>query len=225
MKKFLPIALAAALLAGCATPYSETPLAGNFPTTTQNKLQAASHWLVIAKDVAEQIKLGTDKIGAPVYIMPPEKDSQFTQAFYNQIITSLVNQGVVVRKINDSTTQVVNIETQLVRFSPDRHQNKRFTSVTAIGVGIAAVHGLGIPVRTDAVLGGLALAGAYDWTNWVNQEYAKGRTPMHELIVTTSLVKNSQYIARRTDAYYVADWDWTLYNKDTDFNFRVVGGQ
>lgn len=225
MKKFLPIALAAALLAGCATPYSETPLAGNFPTTTQNKLQAASHWLVIAKDVAEQIKLGTDKIGAPVYVTPPERDSQFTLAFYNEIITSLVSQGVTVRKVNDGTAQVINIETQLVKFSPDRHQNRRFTSVTAIGAGIAAVHDLQLSSGTNAGIGALALAGAYDWTTWVAQEYAKGPTPKFELIVTTSLVKNSQYIARRTDAYYVADDDWTLYNKDTDVNFHIVGGQ
>ncbi|MFZ6723676.1 hypothetical protein [Undibacterium sp. Ji49W] len=225
MKKLLPIALAAGLLAGCTTPYSETPLAGNFPTTTQNKLQAASHWLLIAKDVADQIKLGTDKIGAPVYVTPPQQNSKFTLAFYNQIITSLVNQGVVVRKVNDGTAQVIDIETELVRFSPNRHQNTRFVSVTAIGAGIAAVHGLGIPVKTDYVLGGLGLAAAYDWTHWVNQEYAKGPTPTYELIVTTSLVKNLQFVARRTDAYYVSDYDWTLYNKETDFNFRVVGGQ
>lgn len=225
MKKFLPVALSAALLAGCATPYTETPLAGNFPTTTQNKLQAASHWLVIAKDVAEQIKLGTDKIGAPVYVTPPNRESQFTKAFYTEIITALVNQGVTVRSVNDGTAQIVNIETQLVRFSPDRHQNRRFASVTAIGAGIAAVRDMRFSQGTNAGLGALALAGAYDWTHWVEQEYAKGPTPTHELIVTTSLVKNSQYIARRTDAYYVADYDWTLYTKDTDYNFQVVGGQ
>lgn len=226
MKKLLPVAIAAALLAGCATPYSEAPLAKNFPTSKQNKLQAASHWLVIAKDVAEQIKLGTDKIGAPVYVAPPQKNSQFTQAFYTQIITSLVNQGVTVRKFNDGTAQIVDIETQLVQFSPDRHQNKRFTSASVIGAGIGVIHGLGFPVGTDRVLGGFALTGAYDWTSWVEQEYAKGPTPTYELIVTTSLVKNSQFVARRTDAYYVNDPDWTLYNNNvTDFNFKVVGEQ
>ncbi|MDE2427631.1 MAG: hypothetical protein KGM99_02825 [Burkholderiales bacterium] len=225
MKKLLPVAMAAALLASCSTPYSETPLAGNFPTTKQNKLQAASHWLLIAKDVAEQIKLGTDKIGAPVYVTPPEQNSKFTKAFYTEVITSLVNQGVLVRKVNDGTAQVIDIETQLVAFSPDRHQNKRFVSVSAIGAGIAAVHGLGIPVATDRVIGGFAAAGSYDWLTWIDQEYAKGPTPSYELIVTTSLVKNSQFVARRTDAYYINDTDWTLYNENKDFNFKVVGGQ
>lgn len=225
MKKLLPIAMAVAVLAGCSTTHSEAPLASNFATSKQTKLQAANHWLLIAKDVADQIRIGTEKVGAPVFVTPPQQNSKFTQAFYTQIITSLVNQGVTVRKYNDGTAQVVDIDTQLLRFSPNRHQNKRFISATAISGGIMAVHGLDIPVRTDAVLGSLAVTGAYDWLRWIDQEYASGATPRYELIVTTSLVKNSQFIARRTDAYYIADSDWIMYNNESDYNFRVVGGQ
>lgn len=225
MKKLLPIAMAVAVLAGCSTTHSEAPLASNFATSKQTKLQAANHWLLIAKDVADQIRIGTEKVGAPVFVTPPQQNSKFTQAFYTQIITSLVNQGVTVRKYNDGTAQVVDIDTQLLRFSPNRHQNKRFISATAISGGIMAIHGLDIPVRTDAVLGSLAVTGAYDWLRWIDQEYASGATPRYELIVTTSLVKNSQFIARRTDAYYIADSDWIMYNNESDYNFRVVGGQ
>ena len=48
----------AAILAGCATPYGEAPLAANFPTGKQPKLQAAAHWNVIAYDVAQQLAAG-----------------------------------------------------------------------------------------------------------------------------------------------------------------------
>lgn len=41
------------VLTGCAAPYTETPLATNFPTSKQPKLQAAAHWNVIANDVAK----------------------------------------------------------------------------------------------------------------------------------------------------------------------------
>ncbi len=225
MKKLLPIAMAVAVLAGCSTTHTEAPLASNFATTKQNKLQAANHWLLIAKDVADQIRIGTEKVGAPVFVTPPQQNSKFTQAFYTQIITSLVNQGVTVRKYNDGTAQVIDIDTQLLKFSPNRHQNKRFISATAISGGIMAIHGLDFPVKTDAVLGSLAVTGAYDWLRWIDQEYASGATPRYELIVTTSLVKNAQFIARRTDAYYIADSDWTMYNNESDYTFRVVGGQ
>ncbi len=225
MKKLLPVAMAVAVLAGCSTTHSEAPLASNFATSKQTKLQAANHWLLIAKDVADQIRIGTEKVGAPVFVTPPQHNSKFTQAFYTQIITSLVNQGVTVRKYNDGTAQVIDIDTQLLKFSPNRHQNKRFISTSAISAGVMAIHGLDFPVKTDAVLAGLAVTGAYDWLRWIDQEYASGATPQYELIVTTSLVKNSQFIARRTDAYYIADSDWTMYNKESDYTFRVVGGQ
>ena len=226
MKKLLPVAMAAAMLAGCATQYSETPLAGNFATTKQNKLQASSHWLLIADDVAKQIKAGTEKVEAPIYVTPPaQNSSKFTQVFYEQIITSLVNQGATVRRVHDRTVQVVDIDTQLLRFSTDRSQNRRFVSVTALAAGIAALHGVNWSTSTQAAVGGLAVTAGYDWLTWVDQEYAKGRTPAYELVVTTSLTRNAQYLARRTDAYYINDDDASLYNKNTDFTFGVVGGQ
>lgn len=225
MKKILPVVLAAMTLAACSTQYSETPLAGNFATSKQNKLQASSHWLLIAKDVAEQIKLGTDKVGAPVYVTPPAQNSKFSQIFYDQVITSLVNQGVTVRRVHDVTVQIVDIDTHLVRFSADRTQNRRFTSMTALAGGIAALYGVNWAAGTKAAVGGLAASASYDWLSWVDQEYAKGRTPSYELIVTTSLTKNAQYLARRTDAYYINDDDASLYNKDNDYSFKVVGGQ
>lgn len=225
MKKFLPVVLATMALTACSTQYSETPLAGNFATSTQNKLQASAHWLSIAKNVAEQIKLGTDKVGAPVYVTPPSQNSKFSHVFYEQIVTSLVNQGVTVRRVHDQTVQVVDIDTQLVRFSADRSQNKRFTSATAIAGGIAALYGVNWAPGTKAAVGGLAATSSYDWLSWVDQEYAKGSTPSYELIVTTSLTKNAQYLARRTDAYYIIDSDASLYTKESDFSFKVVGGQ
>jgi uncharacterized lipoprotein YajG len=91
MKKFLPVVLATMALTSCSTQYSETPLAGNFATSTQNKLQASAHWLSIAKNVAEQIKLGTDKVGAPVYVMPPSQNSKFSQVFYEQNLIQFGN--------------------------------------------------------------------------------------------------------------------------------------
>lgn len=226
MNKLLPVALAAALLGGCATQYSEAPLAGNFATSKQNKLQASQHWLLIADDVAKQIKASSEKVEAPIYVTPPaQNSSQFTQIFYEQIITSLVNQGATVRRVHDRTVQVVEIDTQLLHFSTDRSQNRRFTSVTALAAGIAALHGVNWSASTQGAVGGLGLAAGYDWLSWVDQEYAKGPTPAYELVVTTSLTRNAQYLARRTDAYYIGNDDATLYNKNTEFNFAVTGGQ
>jgi hypothetical protein len=54
--RFVAALLFLPLFAGCATPYSEAPLATNFPTSKQQKLQAAAHWNVIAGDVASRFR-------------------------------------------------------------------------------------------------------------------------------------------------------------------------
>ncbi|MFZ6692631.1 hypothetical protein [Undibacterium sp. SXout20W] len=193
MKIFVPVACAIMLLTGCSTPFYND---AKYNTTTADKVasgNAASNWLLIAKDVADQIKLGTDKIGAPVFVTPPANRSHFAQAFYTQVVTSLVNQGVTVRKFNDGTAQIIDIDTQLVRFSSDKAQNQ------------ANQHFMGV-------------AGVVSSTNNEN-------LPMYEVIVTTSLIKNAQYVARRTDAYPVNEYDASLYNKDAEFTFKVTGGQ
>lgn len=186
MKKFVPVAIAAMLLAGCASSkFSSYTEAGT--TKNTDSQTSASNWLLIAKDVADQIKLSTDKIGAPVFVTPPASPSKFAQAFYAQVVTSLVNQGVTVRKFNDGTAQIIDIDTQLVRFVPEKQVNRRFLGLTSAS---------GNEVQ-----------------------------PNYEVIVTTSLVKNSQFVARRTDAYPVNEHDASLYNKDTEFKFKVIGGQ
>lgn len=87
----------AAMLAGCATPYSEAPLATNFPTTKQEKMQAAAHWNVIAKDVAAQISLKLAE-QRPLHVAQPTGKSAFERAFANQLISSLVADGQTVMK-------------------------------------------------------------------------------------------------------------------------------
>lgn len=184
MKKIVPVVVTVMLMAGCSTSLNNTSYNNNTKAGTP-ELQVVSNWLLIAKDVADQIKSGTDKIGAPVFVTPPQNPSKFSQAFYTQVVTSLVNQGVTVRKINDGTAQIVDIDTQLVRFSTDRQVNHRFV---------------------------------------FSSPSTNNTTPVYEVIVTTSLVKNAQYVARRTDAYPVNEYDASLYSKETEFNFKVTGG-
>ena len=43
-KSLIAAALAAMLATACATPHAPAPLATNFETSKQHKLQAAAHW-------------------------------------------------------------------------------------------------------------------------------------------------------------------------------------
>ena len=88
MSKTKPIILFLTMaLAGCATPYSETPTASNFPTTSQEKLQAAAHWGLITQDLSQ--KLQTQMSGKvskqqPLYVSATD-DTPFNQAAVGEL--------------------------------------------------------------------------------------------------------------------------------------------
>lgn len=208
--------LGSALLGACATPYSESPIATNFATTHQKKLQAGSHWNAIANDSAESIiaslKLGRGCI-APmpecdrVFVRPPKDATPFAQAFRTQFITSLVNRGINVSK-TPAGAKEIDFDIQVVKFSADR-PNGTFTSATAIYNGLWAMRGLWVSASPGAA-GELAVI-AFDANRWLTSELASGATPQHEVIVTVSASTSDQYLGRTTNVYYVADTDQSLY--------------
>lgn len=98
------LALCASLfLTACTTPYSEAPVATNFPSSKQHKLQAGAHWNVIANDAAStlvsSIRLGKGCIAAypdcnRLVLRPPKEPTAFARGFHTLLATALVNQGV-----------------------------------------------------------------------------------------------------------------------------------
>lgn len=184
MKKKLLAAMAVVLLAGCATGLgsNEAPRPTNFSIAQQKKIQAASHWHVAANEVAAQIRNSVNKDDV-LFISLPAQQTQFAHAFREQLITALVSSGMRVSRNGDTRALVIDVDVQLVRFSPRRLQN-----TTAEG------------------------------------DFAQGYTPLHELIVTTSTNSVSQYMARRSDVFYITDTDRSLYRMDSSKTIRVTGG-
>jgi hypothetical protein len=193
------------LLAGCATPHSETPLATNFPTTTQQKLQAAAHWNVIAGDVARQIAAGF-KEKPPLHVNQAAVKTTFDRAFGNQLISALIANGFPIQKTPASALNV-EVDTQTVRFSANRPQYKFAGVPTALTSGIWALHAAEATAGA-AVYAGVAAADAY---SWFRSEFATGDTPQTEIIITISVGDTDRYLARSTHVYYVADSDSGMY--------------
>lgn len=212
IKTSLSVALAAVLLGGgCATPYSEAPLATNFPTTKQNKLQAGAHWKAIADDLAKTVSAKTGSAQS-IYLNPPPK-SAFNQAFHSQLLTALVSQGVNVVKQASAADMAVDIDTLAVKFSADRPQYTYVGAPTALTAGAWALHSAGpVAWSTGQVLGGVtAAAVAVDALSWFRSEFATGATPMSEIFVTITVSDKNRYLARASNVYYVADSDQGLY--------------
>lgn len=172
-------------MAGCATPYSEAPIATNFSTIKQNKLQAGAHWKVIADDLAKTV---TGKAGnaQSVYLNPPPKTA-FNQAFYSLLLTSLVNQGVTVAKQPAAADVTVDIETQMVKFGANRQQYNFVGAPTALAAGAWALHGVGPVWTANEILGATTgLTVGFDALHWFRSEFASGATPQSEIFVTVT---------------------------------------
>lgn len=220
MRNYLLFGASIAMLAGCAPfPYTEAPLATNFATTQQLKLQAGHHWQVIANDAADTLSQALAKGGScikphgcPSLHMQSAPASAFGRAFNSQFISRLVNQGQSVA-INGPGDVTLAIEAQTVRFAGNRSQYMGVGKFTMLGAGIWGLHdltshsGAGHAGATAA----MALAITGDVLAYNMAQFAKGPTPEIELILTVSAMKGGQYQARSTNVYYIADSDASLY--------------
>ncbi len=211
----------AAIVVGCATPYSEAPFATNFPTTKQLKVQAASHWNTIAGDVATQIasKLADRR---PLYVTQSVTKSPFDRAFGNQLISALISGGHTVLK-NPAGALTVEVDTQVVSFSSTRPQYRHTGTATALTAGVWALH-VGEATAGAALASAIIATDAY---TWFQSEFASGATPQTEIIVTTSISDGNQYLSRNTSVYYVADSDKILYEAVdvSSRSIKVMGGE
>lgn len=195
------------LLAGCASRYTPTPLATNFPTTKQAKLQAAYHWGVISdnieKNIVAQLKKGPPR---PVFLNEPKEPSAFQRALTTQLTTSLVNDGYVVSR-SPAGSLKIDMDVQAVTFNANRPQYRYHGESAALATGVWVLSEIEAPLLANVAVG----AGAWDSYAWFNAQFAPGATPKTEIIVTVSVSDQFRYVARTTSAYYVADSDRVLY--------------
>jgi uncharacterized lipoprotein YmbA len=200
-------AAAALLLAGCASRYTPTPLAANFPTTKQAKLQAAYHWGVIADSIEKRVVAELKKSPTrPVFINEPKDPSAFQRALSTQLTTSLVNDGYAVTRSPAGSLRI-DMDVQAVTFTANRPQYRYHGERAVLGTGVWLLSEIEAPGLLDVAVA----AGAWDSYDWFNAQFAPGATPKTEIIVTVSVSDQFRYVARSTSAYYVADSDRILY--------------
>lgn len=202
-------ALAGALvLAGCAVPYSPAPVATNFPSSYQAKLQAAAHWGVIANHMVHQLSPTLKANARRPFYVSARQTSDFSRAVATHVSTALVNQGYVVARKPDHDALTIEFDTQLVAFSSKRPQYRFSGEPTLLAGGAWVLTGI---EHSTAWLATAAIAG-YDAYQWFHAHFAPGATPKSEIIVTLSVADDQRYYARTTSVYYTADSDRSMYD-------------
>jgi hypothetical protein len=209
IRRLTAAATALLLASACATPYSPTPLATNFETSKQQKLQAASHWNTIARDVADRLSARLQP-GSKLFVNQHADATSFERAFSAQLATALVDAGHLVMRSPEGAMRV-GVDTQTVPFAADRPQYRYAGAATALAGGVWVLYDIVEYASNGPAKAAVATVAAADAAHWFRSEFASGETPALEIIVNTSVTDASRFVARTTNVYYVADTDQHLY--------------
>lgn len=215
------LAGAVATMVGCASR-APIPLAENFELTVQPKVRSAGHWELVSRDVVGQTLATLDKAGvAPgtqLHVALPASPSSFDLAFRDFLITKLVQSGAPVQQMPGQTLDVT-YHTQLVRHNSERPHfiPGQFTMIAA---GLMAAYGLRHEHLDAQLLATLGLTAAADYGASVNS----GGPTNTEMILTTTVARGGQFIARKTDVYYLENADTPLFMRPSykNINMKVV---
>ncbi len=211
---------------GC---YTQNPKPATYRYSTQQKMQAAYHWDVLAEDVAVQIAETLEKWGylnQPVYVRPacgaptrvcvPHYETPFGEGFHDLLLTQLVNYGLKVSVKPDGALIVTN-KVQLVYHRSDRIAR---TSRPGLISAVSALAGTWAMVIRDAQLHGGSIAETAAWagaglTGGILYDVTSGMftkgMPHSEVLITTSIKDYDRYLMRKTDIYYINDADYWHY--------------
>ena len=214
------LAGAVATMVGCANR-APIPLAENFELTVQPKVRSAGHWELVSRDVVAQTLATLDKAGVapgtPLHVALPPNPSAFDVGFREFLITKLVQSGATVQQMPGQTLDVT-YHAQVVRHNSERPHfiPGQFTMITA---GLMAAYGLRHEHLDAQMLGALGLAVAADYGASVNS----GGPTNTEMILTTTVARGGQYLARKTDVYYLENADTPLFMRPSkSVNMKVV---
>lgn len=210
--------LPALFLSGCVI-HDGRPTVSTLDVPAQTKLKSASHWQVVATDVATQIDASfkeSNLEATPLWVPASNPGSTFSNVFSSQLQSSLMKRGLSVVDQKAGALEV-SVKTEAVWHGVDRDAYRPGT-YTALAAGVLVIR--------DAVLRhanpvgpimGLALA--VDAAKTI--EEFSGR-PFTEIVLTTSVKKDGAFIMHRTDVYYVDGVDAGLF--DTRHReFKIVG--
>ncbi len=211
---------------GC---YTQTPRPAAYDYSTQQTMQAAYHWDILAEDVAREIKMNLAKresLTQPVYVEPacgaplspcqPHGESPFGEGFRDLLMTHLVKQGLITIDEIENGALVVSNKVQVV-YHKENRPTRRYPA--GIVSGIATTIAGSILVLRDAyeygsvgpqsLALGFAVIGGGVWYDVTGGMFNK--MPHSEVIITTSIKDYNAYVMRKTDIYYINDQDYWHY--------------
>ncbi len=205
---------AAIVLFTCSCSRIPEPI--GFDYSTQEKMQAAHHWNVLAKDLSNKINnelIRSDFLETAIFVKetcgtdgePCQEGAttEFNEGFRDLLITELVNYGIPTSAIPDREAITVNYKVQVVHHRTNRMRTLRPGLLTYLTSAISVIR------NAPAELLAISIAAGVDYANTT---YAK-KTDF-EAIITTSMVFRNKYLFRSSDIYYINGADYHHFQQD-----------
>ena len=194
-------------LVGCSAPYRESPVAVNFKTQDQQKLQALSHWKIIADDLSSQLHLAKNK---NIFIKI-SSDTEFNKMFGTFFRSSLIKKGYKVVLDPNKADYIIEYNSNLVEFK-DRYIPKNRDLV-----GSLVLLSSGVAVLRDATIasGTVVGVGALEALNIYASKRAYNGASIYELGIDINVLdpKKRTFVNEINGIYYIVDNQKCLYKK------------
>ncbi len=213
MRSFYICVLAIFLLCNCS---SRIPEPISYPYSQQKKMQAASHWDVLALDLAGRINkqlIQTNNHDKAIFVKQTCGDenspcqanatSTFNEAFHDLLITSLFGYGVPTKSRADQEAIEVCYKVQIVYHNTDRVRTLQPGLLTALSAAVVVLHNAPAELIILAAGVGADIAN----TSMVASSH-------YEVIITTSIITDNQYLFRASDIYYINEKDFFQYQEN-----------
>ncbi len=180
----------------------------------QQEMESASHWNVLANDVANRINnelMRQKKISASVHVRHscgkpnacgPGETFPFDEGFNDLLTTQLVHFGVNTVTAPENASLLVDYKVQVV-YHPGDWQAWSWPKP-----GVHTALAAGIVVLRDAPWEIVAAAGALDAFRANYRDNGQ-----YEVIISTSIVDNKRYVMRSSDIYSIKNADFWQYRK------------
>lgn len=212
MRSFFIHVLVLFLFCGCS---SRIPEPISYPYSQQKKMQAASHWDVLAADLADRINQQltlTDNHAKAVFVKETCGDENsacqagetgaFHEALHDLLITNLVGYGVPTKSHADQEAIEISYKVQTVYHHSDRVRSLQPGLLTGLSAAVVVLR------NAPAELILLAAGVAADIAN--TSLVASGH---YEIIITTSMITDDRYLFRASDIYYINESDFYQYQE------------
>lgn len=188
------------LLSGCfATRTSQAPIATTYPLSEQQRMQAAWHWEILARDQAQRILQNPRLRLVPLYVAGPEggrEGNEFHRGYRALLTSELVGGGARVSTVAEQAAEV-RFEVQAVRHRGRgfvRPPEGAFTTLAA-GIAVATLPYNHWSEPALALIPGAVLADLFSgsWTYTGNDE----------VIITTQVIENQRILYSGSNLYYI----------------------